>query len=147
MSIKASQMLSRPEKHDPGTCLSTEAQQFPLRITLVWTDPPGNPGAALKLVNDLDLVVRESRYRRANLSMEIISLSAVISLTPSATNSLPANDFVNNVENVYLNGPSWLELLDHRDRPAGQRERSATASQWDRAGFCARCFLGQFNLD
>ena len=28
-----------------------------MRITLVWTDPPGNPIASVKLVNDLDLVV------------------------------------------------------------------------------------------
>jgi hypothetical protein len=37
--------------------LSTNAQQVPFRVTLVWTDPPGNPNAAVKLVNDLDLVV------------------------------------------------------------------------------------------
>jgi hypothetical protein len=35
---------------------SSQADQ-PLRVTLVWTDPPGNPAAGIKLVNDLDLVV------------------------------------------------------------------------------------------
>ena len=29
----------------------------PLRVTLAWTDPPGDPVAATKLVNDLNLVV------------------------------------------------------------------------------------------
>ncbi len=28
-----------------------------MRITLAWTDPPGNPAAAIKLVNNLDLIV------------------------------------------------------------------------------------------
>ena len=28
-----------------------------MRVTLVWTDPPGNPVASVKLVNDLDLIV------------------------------------------------------------------------------------------
>ena len=37
--------------------LSPAAQTQPLRVTLVWTDPPGNPVASVKLVNDLDLVV------------------------------------------------------------------------------------------
>ena len=26
-------------------------------MTLAWTDPPGDPAAAIKLVNDLELVV------------------------------------------------------------------------------------------
>ena len=28
-----------------------QATNFPVRLTLVWTDPPGNPAAAVKLVN------------------------------------------------------------------------------------------------
>ena len=31
-------------------------QAFPLQVTLAWTDPPGNPAAAIKLVNNLDPV-------------------------------------------------------------------------------------------
>ncbi|MFM7100456.1 MAG: S8 family serine peptidase, partial [Verrucomicrobiota bacterium] len=34
-----------------------QATNQPIRLTLAWTDPPGNPAAAFKLVNDLDLVV------------------------------------------------------------------------------------------
>src|SRR5205807_1440531 len=37
--------------------LSAVGQALPLRVTLAWTDPPGNPAAGLKLVNDLDLIV------------------------------------------------------------------------------------------
>ena len=37
--------------------LSPDASQQTLRVTLVWTDPPGNPAAGVKLVNNLVLVV------------------------------------------------------------------------------------------
>jgi subtilisin-like proprotein convertase family protein len=37
--------------------LSTNASGFPFRVTLVWTDPPGNPNVGIKLVNNLDLIV------------------------------------------------------------------------------------------
>jgi hypothetical protein len=36
---------------------STNASALSLRITLAWTDPPGDPVAAIKLVNRLGLVV------------------------------------------------------------------------------------------
>ncbi len=32
--------------------ITTNATLLPLRVTLAWTDPPGNPAAATKLVND-----------------------------------------------------------------------------------------------
>ena len=78
----------------------TPARQ-PLRVTLVWTDPPGNPVASVKLVNDLDLIV-------TNLdSPDLVYFGNDIAA---------GNDFnqawdyqygaqpgpVNNVENVYL---------------------------------------------
>ncbi len=34
-----------------------EATNYPIRLTLAWTDPPANPAAGVKLVNDLDLIV------------------------------------------------------------------------------------------
>ena len=37
--------------------VDTNARSLPLRITLAWTDPPGDPAAAIKLVNDLNLIV------------------------------------------------------------------------------------------
>ncbi|MEA4924894.1 MAG: S8 family serine peptidase [Syntrophomonadaceae bacterium] len=33
---------------------------LPVKVTLAWTDPPGTPGAASALVNNLDLIVRDS---------------------------------------------------------------------------------------
>ena len=33
------------------------AQYLQLQATLVWTDPPGDPAAAIKLVNNLVLVI------------------------------------------------------------------------------------------
>ncbi len=56
---------------DPNTALATGdsrtfivnintndfANYLNLQATLVWTDPPGDPAAAIKLVNNLDLVV------------------------------------------------------------------------------------------
>ncbi len=64
----------------------------PLRITLVWTDYPGNPSASKQLVNDLDLIIT----------------------APDGTQYV-GNDFTapynnnwderNNVENVIINSP------------------------------------------
>ncbi|MBW6519255.1 MAG: S8 family serine peptidase [ANME-2 cluster archaeon] len=57
---------------------------IPLRATLVWTDHEGNPGAGIKLVNDLDLVIS------------------------GPSGSYPGNggDNINNVEQVELPEPS-----------------------------------------
>lgn len=35
------------------------ASTLPLEATLVWTDAPGNPGAAVQLVNDLDFIATD----------------------------------------------------------------------------------------
>ena len=83
--------------------VSDTAAGRPLRFTLVWTDPPGNPRAGIKLVNDLDLVV-------TNLStMEVYygnvfgggsDFSAVVD-----TNVIVSADSVNNVENIFIAPP------------------------------------------
>src|SRR5262249_4554804 len=49
--------LATGQRHTWDLSLSTNGQLVPLRVTLVWTDPPANPGASIKLVNDLDLIV------------------------------------------------------------------------------------------
>ncbi len=72
----------------------------PLRVTLVWTDPPGNPLAGTKLVNNLDLVVTnldtgDVFYGNDILPGNDFNLSW-------DTNLPPTLDVVNNVENVYL---------------------------------------------
>ena len=71
-----------------------------MRITLVWTDPPGNPAASLKLVNNLDLVVTNLDSGKVFFGNDIPSGSDFTQ--PWDTNTPPNLDVVNNVENVYL---------------------------------------------
>jgi subtilisin-like proprotein convertase family protein len=90
--------LSTGESRTRAIVRSPEAASQPLRITLVWTDPPGNPAACLKLVNDLDLVV-------TNLSTGAVYLGndfAPGNLFTSPRTADTEPDVVNNVENVYL---------------------------------------------
>ena len=46
---------------------TTYAQYLQLQATLVWTDPPGDPAAAIKLVNNLDLIITNLDNRRGLL--------------------------------------------------------------------------------
>src|SRR6185369_1737907 len=95
--------LATGESRSWNVVISTNAQQELLRVTLVWTDPPGNPNASVKLVNDLDLIVK-------NLdSGEILygnNIPAGSDFTqPILGETTPVNDAINNVENVFLNRP------------------------------------------
>ena len=72
----------------------------PLRVTLAWTDPPGDPAAAVKLVNDLDLVVTNLDNGTVYYGNDI-HVSATFNSSRS-TNALPNFDSINNVENVYI---------------------------------------------
>ena len=87
--------------------LNAESQYLPLRVTLVWTDPPGNPAAGVKLVNDLDLIVTNLDTGEVYFGNDIPANSTVTSAWD--TNAPPNLDSVNNVENVYLN-PSFTPL-------------------------------------
>lgn len=80
--------------------VSEEGRQVPLRITLVWTDPPGNPAAGVKLVNDLDLVVTNLSTGDVYFGNDFPANSTFTFAT--ASNAPPIVDSVNNVENVYL---------------------------------------------
>jgi len=77
-----------------------DARFVPLRLTLAWTDPPGNPGVAVKLVNDLDLVVSNTATHRVYYGNDITALANYNQ--GRDTNDPPVRDFVNNVENVFL---------------------------------------------
>ena len=73
----------------------------PLKITLVWTDPPGSIGSDRALVNDLDLVVSSPTGRTY--------LGNVFERGASVEGGLP--DRVDNVETVVLPAPEpgrWL---------------------------------------
>ena len=89
---------------------------YPLRFTLAWTDPPGNPNAAVKLVNDLDLIVTPisdsppdpvdpgDDLADATDTNEVFygnNIGASVYSTMGDT-----NDVINNVENVFIEEPS-----------------------------------------
>ncbi|MFN3407958.1 MAG: S8 family serine peptidase [Limisphaerales bacterium] len=94
--------LATGQSHTRLVTLADGADTRPLRITLVWTDPPGNPAAGLKLVNDLDLVVTNLDSGEVYFGNDITfgSFNA-----PWDTNALPVLDSVNNVENVFIAPP------------------------------------------
>lgn len=86
----------------------------PLRISLVWTDYPGNPSATYSLVNDLDLVVT-SPSGQTYIGNDF---------------SYPYNnnwDGVNNVENVFINtsesGTYTIEIQAY-NVPSGSQDFS-----------------------
>lgn len=83
--------------------LPEDAQQSDLRITLVWTDPPGNPAASIKLVNDLDLILSNTVTGEYFVGNNIAANSDYNLGT--GTNDVPLFDNINNVENVFLRAP------------------------------------------
>ncbi len=90
--------------------VSEAGRALPLRVTLVWTDPPGNPAAGVKLVNDLDLVVTNLDGPLNPIVYYGNDFPANSLFTfASDTNAPPSVDVVNNVENVYIT-PSPLSL-------------------------------------
>lgn len=80
--------------------LDDAGRTLPLRVTLAWTDPPGNPAAGVKLVNDLDLVVTNLDTKAVYFGNDIPGSSTVN--FPWDTNAAPNIDSVNNIENVFL---------------------------------------------
>ncbi|MGD0087605.1 MAG: S8 family serine peptidase [Verrucomicrobiota bacterium] len=98
---------------------NAQAQAQPLRITLAWTDPPGDPAAAIKLVNNLVLVVTNF----SNSTNSVIYYGNDIASgntfnTPETTNKPAVFDSINNVQNVYispLNGTNFsVTVLGYR---------------------------------
>jgi subtilisin-like proprotein convertase family protein len=83
--------------------ITPDAGQQPLRVTLVWTDPPGSPAAGVKLVNNLVLVVSNLDTGDAFYGNDIPAGTDFNQATD--TNGLPNIDLVNNVQNVFLAPP------------------------------------------
>ncbi|EEF59226.1 S8 family serine peptidase, partial [Pedosphaera parvula] len=83
--------------------LTAQAAARPLRATLVWTDPPGNPNVGIKLVNDLDLILTNLDTGDVYYGNDI-QVGADFN-QPWDTNGPPTLDFVNNVENIYIAPP------------------------------------------
>jgi DNA-binding beta-propeller fold protein YncE len=68
----------------------------PLKVTLVWTEPPAQAGAATPVVNDLDLIVTSPDGTQTYLGNHFVN--GVSALGGSADN-------LNNVEMVLVNNP------------------------------------------
>jgi subtilisin-like proprotein convertase family protein len=79
---------------------NSDAQFLQLQATLVWTDPPGDPAAAIKLVNNLDLVITNLETGDVYFGNDI-SPDAGYN-RPWNTNAPPNLDTINNVENILL---------------------------------------------
>ncbi|HTL54613.1 MAG TPA: S8 family serine peptidase [Candidatus Limnocylindrales bacterium] len=94
------QALSTGESKTRIIAVSPAARNQPLRMTLVWTDPPANPVAATKLVNDLDLIVTNLDSGEVFIGNDIPLGSSFNS--PATPSTFSKHDLVNNVENVYL---------------------------------------------
>lgn len=105
-----------------------EATNYPVRLTLAWTDPAGNPAAAIKLVNNLDLIVTNELTRDYYLGNDFeagtpFSRVQNATNTPSSTTTDPFGntttvtntpslpDVVNNVERIVIPAPVPTEFL------------------------------------
>lgn len=105
-----------------------QATNFPVRLTLVWTDPPGNPAAAVKLVNDLDLIVTNEVTQEYYLGNDFESgtpfnralnitntepetVTDPFGNTTSVTNTPSTSDVVNNVERIVIQAPVPEEFV------------------------------------
>ena len=78
------------------------AQSQALRVTLAWTDPPGNPAAAIKLVNNLDVVVTNTATGEVYYANNFTTSGTPPYTLPAATNAPPPLDYVNNVRNIFI---------------------------------------------
>ncbi len=94
--------LATGDSHTYVLTLNTNnsAQYVPLQATLVWTDPCGDPAAAIKLVNNLDLIITNLDTGEVYFGNDI-SPDVGYNL-PWDTNTPPNLDTINNVENIIL---------------------------------------------
>jgi subtilisin family serine protease/subtilisin-like proprotein convertase family protein len=96
------------------------ARSFPLRVTLVWTDPPGNPITGVKLVNDMNLSVvagvsnalgtNTAEWLGNNFGpganfVEPVTVASNGNPVSAAAQVDLSRDFVNNVENIFIRPP------------------------------------------
>jgi len=81
--------------------VTTASTTSPVRITLAWTDPPGNPAAALKLVNSLGIVVTNLTTGKTYYGNNYAPSTPPYSYAYSVSNA-PAFDSVNNVQTIVI---------------------------------------------
>ena len=84
-----------------NTNVNDFAQFVPLRVTVAWTDPPGDPSAAIKLVNDLELVVTDLDNPSIVYYGNDIGAGQTFN-TPEVATNPAVIDNINNVQNVFI---------------------------------------------
>jgi subtilisin-like proprotein convertase family protein len=96
--------LATGDNHTFGVTILTNAAT--LRVTLAWTDPPGDPVAAIKLVNSLELVVTnmDNPTNPVVYYGNDIPAGGVFNTPETASNSVSV-DVINNVQNIILQQP------------------------------------------
>lgn len=100
--------------------LNSNAVSGNLRVSLVWTDPPGDPSAAIKLVNDLDLVVEAHTFIYHGNDF-IGGSTTTEPRDDTVFGDSQHRDFVNNVENVFIPGSSDTNDTSITIRVLGRR--------------------------
>lgn len=120
----ATNALATGESWEKAITVPTNLHGGNMKVTLVWTDPAGNPSAGIKLVNNLDLVVSNAQTRTVYVGNDfkvntdynqgyIFSSSTNTPTTNGVSTNLlatlekldQARDIVNNVESVIIKGP------------------------------------------
>ena len=91
-----------------------------LKITLVWTDPAGNPVSSVKLVNDLDLFVTNLVVAGREFEGNNFPGGSVIT-QPTAPGSVRARDSVNNVENTFIPITNTAAVANYRVYVIGRK--------------------------
>ncbi len=84
---------------------SGKASNAPIRISLVWTDPPGDPAAGIALVNQLSLTLTDRTGTNIFIGNDFLGGDIF-----SEVNSGNAPDVVNNVQNIYID-PAFTPLV------------------------------------
>jgi subtilisin family serine protease len=84
--------------------ITTADPSKPLRVTVVWSDAPGEPGANPALVNDLDLTLTAASG----------TTYLGNAFTQGRSVAGGSEDRLNNMENVYLDAPSGSYTLSVR---------------------------------
>lgn len=114
-----SNALSTGEAWEKTIQVPAGMEEGNMKVTLVWTDPAGNPSAAIKLVNDLDLVVSNATRKLIYVGNDFpingdFNQSHVLKKEDDDDDAgqedvlraiETARDFVNNVESVVIKGP------------------------------------------
>jgi subtilisin-like proprotein convertase family protein len=94
--------LATGDRHTFQITVPTNSANLPLRVTLAWTDPPGNPAAAIKLVNNLDLIVTNLDNPTNIVVYYGNDIPPGTIYNAQGSTNAPNLDTINNLENVFL---------------------------------------------